>query len=190
MPAPSNSNFGFCLLGRVIERVSGQSYHDYVRNRVLTPSGISEMQIGGNTLAERARDEVRYTAIGGGTPYGMNIRRMDAHGGWLATASDIVRFLTHADGTSPRQLVSSATHVNMSTPSTTNAGYARGWSVNTSGNFWHTGVLPGTAAIAVYTKRRYCWAALCNAGGPNGDVANQLDRLVWDMVRKVPRWDA
>jgi CubicO group peptidase (beta-lactamase class C family) len=186
------SNFGYCLLGRVIEKVSGQRYDDYVRDRVLAPSGITDMQIAGNTLAERGRHEVRYTATNGGSPYGMNVHRMDSHGGWIATAYDIVRFLTHVDGTSPRQLLGSATQAMMSTPSAINAGYARGWASNKAGNYWHTGLLPGTTTIAVRTRSRFCWAALCNAGGPGSgsDFTGQLDRLVWDMVREVPRWDA
>jgi CubicO group peptidase (beta-lactamase class C family) len=32
------SNYGYVLLGRVIERVSGQSYYDYVREHIFTPA--------------------------------------------------------------------------------------------------------------------------------------------------------
>jgi CubicO group peptidase (beta-lactamase class C family) len=35
------SNFGFILLGAVIEKVSGQSYYDYVRDHVYKPSGMT-----------------------------------------------------------------------------------------------------------------------------------------------------
>ena len=31
------SNFGYCLLGRVIEKLSGQTYESYVRDHVLAP---------------------------------------------------------------------------------------------------------------------------------------------------------
>ena len=33
------SNYGYCVLGRVIERASGLPYEEYVRNRVLRPAG-------------------------------------------------------------------------------------------------------------------------------------------------------
>src|SRR5207302_1698597 len=39
-------NFGYCLLARVIEKASGKSYEQYVKQNVLAPSGISDMQIG------------------------------------------------------------------------------------------------------------------------------------------------
>lgn len=35
------SNGGYVLLGAIIERVSGQSYHDYVREHVLVPAGMT-----------------------------------------------------------------------------------------------------------------------------------------------------
>src|SRR5262249_38714238 len=34
------SNFGYCVLGRVIEKVSGISYEAYVREHILAPLGI------------------------------------------------------------------------------------------------------------------------------------------------------
>jgi CubicO group peptidase (beta-lactamase class C family) len=35
------SNYGFMLLGAVIERLSGKAYHDHVQERVLTPAGMT-----------------------------------------------------------------------------------------------------------------------------------------------------
>ena len=49
------SNFGFNVLGRVIEHVSGQPYEAYVRDHVLTPAGITAMRLGRTRLADRAR---------------------------------------------------------------------------------------------------------------------------------------
>ena len=44
------SNFGYCVLGRVIEKLTGQPYADYVRAEVLSRCGITDMTIAGNTL--------------------------------------------------------------------------------------------------------------------------------------------
>ncbi len=54
------SNFGFNVLGRVIEHISGMGYEQYVDQYVLSPAGITSMAIGGTTLAERLADEVKY----------------------------------------------------------------------------------------------------------------------------------
>ena len=47
------SNFGYAVLGRVIETLSGKGYGSYVANTVLKPCGISAMKLAGNTLADR-----------------------------------------------------------------------------------------------------------------------------------------
>ena len=92
------SNFGYCVLGRVIEQITGQPYADYVQANVLAPCGISGMRIAGNTLHQRAPKEVIYVGQYNEDPYRMNVTRMDSHGGWIATPSSLVQFLDHVNG--------------------------------------------------------------------------------------------
>jgi CubicO group peptidase (beta-lactamase class C family) len=184
------SNFGYCVLGRVIERVTGASYADHVGQRILSRCGARDMAIAGNTQAERLPAEVRYYGQGGENPYLMNVRRMDSHGGWVATARDLVAFVTHIDGLTPN-ILRGDTISRMVTPSAANSGYARGWSVNRLNNWWHTGSLPGTQSILVRTASGFGWAALANTrrrGSP--DMGLALDNLIWDMVRQVTDWGA
>src|SRR5262249_31395645 len=54
------SNFGYCLLGRVIETVSGAAYETHVQEHVLAPLGITRMRLGKTLPAERAAGEVAY----------------------------------------------------------------------------------------------------------------------------------
>src|SRR5688572_2767340 len=54
------SNFGYAVLGRIIERVTGTDYATTVKTLVLDAAGITDMAIGGNTLADRQPDEVMY----------------------------------------------------------------------------------------------------------------------------------
>ncbi len=58
--ATAYSNFGYNVLGRVIEHVSGQSYADFVQAQVLQPAGVTAMRLGRTRLADRAPNEVRY----------------------------------------------------------------------------------------------------------------------------------
>jgi CubicO group peptidase (beta-lactamase class C family) len=185
------SNFGYCLLGRVIEMLSGQRYETYVRDVILRRCGIDDMQIAGNTLAERQAGEVRYYAQNDGDPYGMNVRRMDSHGGWIARPADLVRFAMRVDGfaTTPN-ILSPSTIQTMTSATSANPRYAKGWAVNQYGNWWHTGSLPGTATILVRTHSGFCWAALTNTRSPQSGMAGDLDRLVWIMARKVAAWNA
>ncbi|GGG45124.1 hypothetical protein GCM10011414_13350 [Croceivirga lutea] len=103
------SNFGYSVLGRIIEKVTGQSYEAFIKSAVLSPAGISKMELGGNTLEEQYANEVVYLDQEGFSPYGtMNITRMDSHGGWLASATDLARFITVVDRNSSRPDIVSA----------------------------------------------------------------------------------
>jgi CubicO group peptidase (beta-lactamase class C family) len=182
------SNFGYCVLGRVIEKVTGQPYAAYVRSSVLKRCGINDMTIAGNTLAQRRPEEVKYYGHGD-NPYGMNVGRMDSHGGWIARPSDLVRFLMHVSGfAAPPNILEPQTIQTMVTASAANTGYAKGWAVNKANNWWHSGSLPGTATIAVRTHNGFCWAAFANTRRSNSTLEADLDRLVWNMVREVKNW--
>ena len=184
------SNFGYCVLGRVIEQVSGRTYADHVQTRILSRSGIADMRIAGNSVRERATEEVAYYGRTDGSfsdPYGLNVSRMDSHGGWIATPTDLVHFALHVDGfDAGRNILRPGTIARMSSPSTANPGYARGWNVNAKGHWWHLGDLPGTSAILVRTSSHFCWAALTNTRA--GHSPRALDDMMWEMVAKVAAW--
>jgi len=190
------SNFGYCILGRVIEKITGQSYADYVQKTILSPCGITDMRMGGNTLKDRAPREVTYyqqSLVEGedhnDDPYALNVTRMDSHGGWIATPTDLVRFATHVDGFDvSRNILKPETIRRMTTPSNVKSNYARGWQVNAAGHWWHGGDLGGTSAILVRTATRFCWAALTNTRCKSS--ADALDDMVWEMAKKVSAWRA
>lgn len=188
------SNFGYCLLGRVIEHVSGQGYADYVQSAVLSRCGITDMEIAGNTLAERRANEVVYddsnTPASLGKPYEIPVARMDSHGGWIATATDLLRFAARVDRfpTVP-DILADATIATMITPSTAKPivsadkpGYAKGWNVNIYDNWWHDGRLAGTESFLVRSHDGYLWAAIANGNGID------LETLGWSMVQNASSW--
>lgn len=78
----------------------------------------------------------------------------------------------------------------MTTGPAFNPTYAKGWSINPAGNWWHNGSLPGTTSIMVRTHSQFCWAALTNTRATKGDINGDLDNLVWTMVGKVAGWNA
>ena len=180
------SNFGYCVLGRVIEKITKQPYAAYVRSTVLNRCGIRDMAIGGNTLRQRQPREVRYYGQGE-DPYGMNVKRMDSHGGWIARPADLVRFFSHVSGFSqPANILQPQTIKVMTTAPAANAGYAKGWAVSKSGNWSHNGSLPGTSTIAVRARGGLCWAAFTNTR--RDSLGADLGRLVWTMVKEVKAW--
>ncbi len=192
------SNFGYCVLGRVIEAVTGQPYDQYVQNNILSKCGITDMQIARNKEGQRFPNEVEYYGQYSENPYNMNVTRMDSHGGWVATPADLAIFLDHVTGTASPALLKPETVRIMTTPSpaypqNSPGKYARGWMVrdNGAGNWWHGGSLPGTTTIMVRTASGLCWAALTNTRTePHDEMDSALDQLIWNMVRSVPHWSA
>jgi CubicO group peptidase (beta-lactamase class C family) len=185
------SNFGYCLLGRVLEKITGNPYEEFVQQEVLARCDIKNMRIAGNTLREKVSSEVVYHGQNGEDPYNMNVRRMDSHGGWIGTPSDLVQFAMHLDGFSyTPSILDKATIATMTTPCEVSPipHYAKGWFVNDVPNWWHGGSLPGTITIMVRTASGLCWAAFANTRAAGMDM--DIDRLMWDMATAVPAWHA
>lgn len=208
------SNFGYCVLGRVIEKLTRQSYADYVRYSVLGGCGVNDMVIAGNTLAQRKPNEVEYYAQNGENPYTMNVTRMDSHGGWLARPADLVQFFMRIGGVIPGsdflapnliEVMTTASDVSVTqcaSPAAKCGPYAKGWAVvDAAGsgwhagvphNWWHDGSLPGTSTIAVRTSTGFCWAGFTNTSRnglhDNPGIGTALDTLMWSMVRSVAAW--
>ena len=118
------SNFGYVLLGRVIEQASGQTYEQYVQEHVFRPIGIKSARMGKTRLKDRAPGEVRYydgerrgrsvfsqnPSETVPTPYGAwCLEAMDSNGGWLLSAADLVRFVCSLDQSSQTPLLQPAT---------------------------------------------------------------------------------
>lgn len=211
------SNFGYCLLGRIIEKITGQAYDAYVKSAVLVPAGADGMVLGRSLAADRAPGEVVYYDYDGAPlaasvfdvgpasvpwPYGgFALEPMDAHGGWLASATDLLEFLLAVDGrAAPADVLQPATTALMveRPPLAEYQGaasyYALGWQVRPTGadaNWWHTGSLPGTATIMVRAANNLAWVALFNSRPAAADTFfNELDSELWRAVNGVTDWSA
>lgn len=185
------SNFGYCLLGRVIEKLTGQGYEEYVKQHVLAPIGITTMKIGRTHLDGRAENEVRYYQPGTGKsvfhadlnqevpwPYGgWFLESMDSHGAWIASAEDLAKFASAFDDPENCPILSAesielmyqrppglAGHNEDGTE--TEKFYSLGWINRVVGegkiNHWHTGSLGGTATILIRRHDGKNFVALLN----------------------------
>jgi CubicO group peptidase (beta-lactamase class C family) len=193
------SNFGYYLLGRIIEKVSGMTYQDYVKQTVLAPCGITAMHIAGNSLHDRDPNEAEYLGQFNEKPYNINVSRMDSAAGWIASPSDMARFLTHVAGTPTiPALLRPETIMLMTTPcaaypQSSPARYARGWMVaeNGKGLWFHYGTLPGSASVVVRRPDGMCWSAITNTRTlPADTMTSALDKMVWDMISQMPQWNS
>ncbi len=213
------SNFGYCLLGRVIETVTGQTYENYVKEHVLAPLGITAMKLGHTRLAGREENEARYYHPGTGTsvfaadlnqtvpsPYGAwYLEAMDAHGGWIASATDLARFASAFDDPEHCPILSRETIELMHERPPGLAGhdesgeekpvyYSLGWRnrIHPGGkvNHWHTGSLPGTATILIRRHDGMNFVALLNArvSPTTKPLGGEIDLLLHQMADAVADW--
>ena len=204
--AYSYSNMGYLILGEIIETLTGMSYEEYFQTQILRPLGIYDMEMGKNLPENFNEREGKYygenyttlSCYGTGetVPWeygGFNIEAMDAHGGWIATAKDMVKFLVAVDGFDTKPDILQPETINtMVTPSSTiTNGYAKGWQVNSANNWWHTGALDGTASEWVRSAGGYTWVILLNTRRTDYTASNfwnNLDNLGWQIVSSVTNW--
>ncbi len=162
-------NFGYSVLGRVIEKVTGTTYEQYMQT-LFTPMGISTMTLAGNTLAERKPHEVKYYQ-NEYSPYAMNVNRMDSHGGWLASATDLARFLVRIDRNTQVADVLPASQL------------SKFYFGNSSWN--HTGSLPGTSTLFARLNDTYSFVILTNTR-TNNNPDQILSELYNVFVTELP----
>jgi hypothetical protein len=218
-PGTSNvySNFGYCLLGRIIEAVTGMTYEHYIQNNVLAPAGIWDMHIAKSLLSDADPAEVDYddplrrlvpTVMGTNGPSmvpiqygGWNIATMDSHGGWLATAADLVRFSSSFDIQTnspllPLQWIDTMWSQPPEISGTPAYYYGAGWWVRPLGgdtfNAWHNGSLDGTFSYTVRRADGYCWAVLFNRRSVLNSTPdyNNIDGEVNGVINSISTWPA
>jgi CubicO group peptidase (beta-lactamase class C family) len=181
------SNLGYFILGRVIERVSGQPYMPYVQQHVLQPLGLNDMQL---AARHPAPNEVRYYGQGGQNPYDVPIELHDANGGWLATASDLVRFalgvFSARDNAGAPALFTPETLAQLTRPTPANPHYACGWGVSPDGDYTHPGSFPGTTTLLMHRHDGLAWALLTNTRRPHSPMEEDLRQLSWAIARSLP----
>jgi len=176
------SNLGYCILGLVIEKVTGKSYEAVLRELVLDESGVSRkgMYLGSTLLDDIPEYETEYYChpfctpgpsiypeesgplpipYGGGHSIdtltgggGFSVETIKAEGGWVASASEYL--LAVADY--PEEIT-------------------------------QTGGLPGTATmLQINMTNGYTWAFLTNRQGTGlgvlSDVTEYVEEMMWDAI--------
>jgi len=201
------SNLGYAILGRIIEAVTDERYEDYVMREVFQPAGIRSMQLGRSLLEHQVEGEVRYhdtrkfPAVFSGlgvvpAPYGaFSIEAMDAHGGWVASAPDLLRFLTAVDANPSRpDILQRETIGKMVSPHPSAEKpfeyYAMGWDIMKHDNnpvWFHRGDLPGTTALLACAGKVQ-FAILLNGNAGSRENAEQILPSLLDAAKDVNQW--
>ncbi len=122
------SAYTYLMLGRVIEKASGQPYEDYVLENIAKPLGLRSLRMSRIDPAERIGDEVVHVERAGrfysklaGSDAGKWVRAnhggihfglLDSSHGWMLTPSDMLKLMT-AIQASPSPILSDDSKVLM-----------------------------------------------------------------------------
>ena len=166
------SNYGFILLGMVIEKVSGESYYDYIREHIYTPAGMASSGSEPEDQAVTDRS-IGYSKMGGNSQWQPNTNtlpyRGTSAGGGYSTAEDLLGF---ANALQENKLLN-AHYTEMLTAGkagTPDSTYAYGFvdhKINGTRCFGHSGGAPGmNGDLEICPGPGYVVAVLANIDPP------------------------
>ena len=184
------SNTGYILLAEIIERVSGQSYPDYMKTYFFTPFAMSnsyvvtEDQYIGQTSHLAALNFAQYETVLGIYPY------MYGASGIVSTSNDLTKFV---DAVKSGQIVSLETLTEMTTTQSSlselgdfGVGWFTGSGVHWHGtthfnetDYWHAGGFDGyRTLIVVSPEKGYDYIVLTNGGDATGDQTWRILEII------------
>jgi len=167
------SNYGFLLLGLVIEKVSGESYYDYVRDNIYKPAGMTSTGSEPEDLFVPNRS-IAYTRLGGGDAWHPNTDtlpyRGTSAGGGYSTVEDLLRF---ADALTQHKLLD-ARHLDLLVDGDSSLVDGQKRSYGSGGRTWdgvkyfgHNGGYPGmNGDLEISLESGYVIAVLANMDPP------------------------
>jgi len=206
------SNYGFSLLGRILERRNGGvPYAQIMQNQVFGPLGITRAVIGGPYREDALPGEVRYhpqrlsvsrSVNEVDRPFvpwhygGFNMANLDSHGAYVMTAPDYAKVLAAFDlglfnpllGPTQRDRMWSANPQPGADPK-----YRKGWmrnivtvNGNTTNMYEHGGVLPGTRTYIAH--RPIDGVSFVLFANGDGDLGNPQGQELSDLANTVSAW--
>jgi D-alanyl-D-alanine carboxypeptidase len=175
------SNYGMILAGIVVERVSRQTYYDYVEEHIFKPAGMTmtgfqpeEENIPGRATGYmRARDGAGWIRNTDTLPY-----RGTSAGGGYSTVGDLIKF---ADAVLRRKLLNTE-YTDLLLLGKVDAGEGRRYAYgfedkrkDGEGSVGHGGGAPGmNGDLRIYPKSGYIIAVLSNLDPPAARQVSQF----------------
>ncbi len=207
------SNYGYALLGAVIEKITGQSYESYVKQTILKPMSIHTMALGKTRFTQRLTHEVTYYDLAHAGPVrsvfkdeppapypyaGRHQEGWGASGAWVASTDDVVKFMNHIDGLKrpavlSAQAVSSLTAYQPLTERKRGFWYGLGLRIQqkrTGQHWYHDGSSNiGAATLMVRSVEGVVWCASFNQRLPAGRALYKaFNRDMWKIIKETQSW--
>ncbi|MEP6513789.1 MAG: serine hydrolase [Parafilimonas sp.] len=180
------SNSGYLLLGYILEKLSGQSYNDYLRQHIfdklgMMNSGVDKLD---SVLSMRARGYQRINKKSVNAEF-ISMEWPFSAGVLYSTVEDLYKWDRALYGTS---ILTESSKQKMFTPVMRNYGF--GMVIDTFENHlrtWHNGGIPGFLTnISRYVNNDVCIIVLSNNESNSDGVSNALAKIVFDLPVELP----
>jgi len=199
--AHSYSNMGYFFLNEVIKRVTHIPYEEYVRNTILFPMGIYDVQLANNLYEQRYPNEVKYylpghdslvySCTGDSTMvpkiYGGNdIHLLSSAGGWVASAPELAKLMVSIDGfNNVHDFLTKGSIDEM----TGMYGHYLGWKQEYEDGWLRTGSFTGTQAVLFRENDGFEWVFITNTSSWKGpSFSYDVLRLIKRIKRDIKKW--
>jgi N-acyl-D-amino-acid deacylase len=206
------SNFGYELLRAVIEKLSGQTYQEFVRQSLLDLAGLPGIQQASSHLAGRLPGEVKYYDYPGAptinsyvsaarekqpAPYGLFNSDLEmASGAWAGSVVDLAKFASMLEGSRAPALVRAASFNAMIERQPGNTwvdnynwyGFGLFVQPHEEGVSWdHGGYNPGTQAGFYRFASGIGYAYLFNGASEDGAYPSAyVAQALWNALAAIP----
>lgn len=198
------SNLGYVVLSKVIEKVSGLPYERYVQDNILAPAGCFDMHIGRSRHADKFPNEVRYyetkeaeavpacDGTGAMVPKsdgGNDIQGLSGAGGWVASPTELLKFVAAIDGDPSRMDILHRSTVLRMTQEVKGE-LPIGWMhVYADGTWSRTGTMAGTNALLRKQSNGYVWVFVTNTSSWKGSrFHTHIGAMLRQAFGKVTEW--
>lgn len=196
----SYSNFGYLLLSKVIEKVSGDTYEDFIQKKVLRKAGCMDFHIAGNYYCDKYPNEVRYYVPSNEEPvqeynnsgrlvtrcYGGNdITALSGAGAWVGSVPELAKFVASIDGKPDMQNIIEYESVEEMTLYSDDKTYSLGWNdTNPEIGWTRTGTFSGTSALIKYFPDGECWIFVTNTSTWKGPALARKTAALFSELRR------
>ena len=197
------SNYGYLVLSKVIEKITGEDYENWTQENILRPAGCYDFHIARNYYEERHPRETRYFSHDDSPVQeynnsgrevqraygGSDITGLSGGGAWVASTPELMRFVASIDGREGVPDILSSGSINEMTRYLGHEYYGLGWSdIAEDGTWTRTGTLAETTAIIKYYSDGECWIFVSNTGTFRG--ARQANITAGVLARLRNRFSA
>ena len=197
----SYSNLGYGILQLVIERVTEESYEEYVKDNIFEPLNIHDAYLSQNWDSLRYNNEARYyevpeaeliMAYDGSADKvlksrgGNDVKTLGAAGGWIISSINLTKFILAIDGDdSFPDIISKKSVATMAVAD--KKFQPLGWRWVMNGKLWRSGSLAGTSSLAVSRSDGYTYVFISNCSPWKGArFPYIIDRF---MDKTLPKLD-